>query len=122
MATTHRAFKWKLQLLTLYYGMIDARTPFFTKLPALLALAYLISPIDIIPDFIPVAGYIDDLLIAPLLLNLSFKLLPQQVLISSQVKAKKKNLLLTFLFIIAILLMIALIIALFFILKKIFWY
>src|SRR5882672_10724796 len=91
MAITHRTFKWKQQLLVLYYGMIDQRTPFFAKLPAIMALTYIISPVDFIPDFIPFAGYIDDLLIAPLLLNLSVKLLPQQVLASSRIKAKQKN-------------------------------
>ena len=122
MAITQRAFKWKQQLLVLYYGMIDQRTPFFVKLPAIAAVIYILSPVDFIPDFIPFAGYIDDLLIAPLLLNLSLRLLPTQVLATSQVKARKKNILLTIAIIISIVLILLLVATLFITLKKIFWY
>ena len=122
MAITQRAFKWKQQLLVLYYGMIDQRTPFFVKLPAIAAVIYILSPVDFIPDFIPFAGYIDDLLIAPLLLNLSLRLLPTQVLATSQVKARRKNIWLTIAIIISIVLILLLVAALFISLKKIFWY
>jgi len=122
MAATTRTFKWKLQLLTLYYGMIDQRTPFFAKLPALAALVYIVSPVDFIPDFIPFAGYIDDLLIAPLLLNLSIKMLPSQVLATSQVKAKRKNIKLVIAIIASSILVLLVIAMLFFALKKVFWY
>ncbi len=58
------------------------------KLLALLSLLYLLSPIDLIPDFIPFIGYLDDLVIVPLLLHLSFILLPASVVASSRLKAK----------------------------------
>ena len=122
MPTPQRAFRFKQQLLILYYGLVDARTPFYVKLPAIAALIYIVSPVDFIPDFIPFAGYIDDLLIAPLLLNLSIKLLPVQVRETSLVKARKKNILLTIAIIVAMLLVLLLIVALFISLKKIFWY
>ncbi len=122
MAVTSRSFKWKLQLLTLYYGMIDQRTPFFAKIPALAALLYIVSPVDFIPDFIPFAGYIDDLLIAPLLLNLSIKMLPSQVLATSQVKAKRKNIKLIIPIVASIVLVLLVITMLFFALKRVFWY
>jgi len=102
--------------------MIDQRTPFFAKLPALAALVYIVSPVDFIPDFIPFAGYIDDLLIAPLLLNLSIKMLPSQVLATSQVKAKRKNIKLVIAIIASSILVLLVIAMLFFALKKVFWY
>ena len=60
-----RAGKWKNQILVLYYGLTDPRTPFYSKLPALAALFYLLSTIDLIHDFVPLAVYLDDLIIVP---------------------------------------------------------
>ena len=121
MANTRRTFKWKQQLLVLYYGMTDSRTPFYVKIPALVSLLYLISPIDFIPDFIPFAGYLDDLIIVPLLLKISIKLLPQQVRDSSHIKARQKHHKLIIAFVIAMIGILLLITALFISLKKIFW-
>ena len=61
------------EIFVLYFGIRDPRTPFHAKLIAWAALAYLLSPIDLIPDFIPVAGYLDDLVIVPLLLHAAFR-------------------------------------------------
>ena len=58
------------------------------KFIAFFSLAYLISPIDLIPDFIPVAGYLDDLVIVPLLLHIAFRLLPAEVKASCWEKAR----------------------------------
>ncbi|HEV3251953.1 MAG TPA: YkvA family protein [Puia sp.] len=77
----------KKQLLVLYFGLKDSRTPFYAKIPAILSVVYLISPIDLIPDFIPFFGYLDDLIIVPLLLNLSIRLFPGPVREASQLKA-----------------------------------
>ena len=78
------------QLLVLYFGLKDSRTPFYAKIPALFSVVYLVSPIDIIPDFIPFVGYLDDLIIVPLLLNLSIRLFPAPVREASQIKAVKE--------------------------------
>jgi uncharacterized membrane protein YkvA (DUF1232 family) len=78
------------QLLVLYFGLKDSRTPFYAKIPALFSVVYLISPIDLIPDFIPFVGYLDDLIIVPLLLNLSIRLFPISVREASQIKAVKE--------------------------------
>jgi len=56
----------KRQTLTLYYATRDARTPWYAKAVAGLIVAYAISPIDLIPDFIPVLGYLDELVLLPL--------------------------------------------------------
>ena len=72
--------------MLLYFGCRDERTPLYARLPAIISLIYLISPIDLIPDFIPFAGYVDDLIIVPLLLHLSFRLLPAEVKEASRLK------------------------------------
>ena len=54
----------------------DKRTPWYAKLIALLVAGYAISPIDLIPDFIPVLGYLDDVIIVPLGIMLAVRLIP----------------------------------------------
>jgi len=58
----------------------DPRTPWFAKILALAVAAYAVSPIDLIPDFIPVLGYVDDILIVPLGIMLVVKLIPPDVM------------------------------------------
>jgi len=70
----------KRNLLTLYYAMKHPRTPWPAKLMAGLVIGYAVSPIDLIPDFIPVIGYLDDLLLLPLGIWLVFKLTPVAVI------------------------------------------
>jgi uncharacterized membrane protein YkvA (DUF1232 family) len=96
---------WMLQkeVLILYYGLRDKRTNALAKLPALLSVIYLISPIDLIPDFIPFFGYLDDLIVVPLLLNLSIKFLPRLVREESILKAARNKRKLQFAFILIIL-------------------
>ncbi len=80
---------FKPEILILYYALRDRRTPFYAKLPALLSLVYLLSPVDLIPDFIPVFGYLDDLVIVPLLLQVSVWLLPKEAKADSMLLAAK---------------------------------
>lgn len=58
----------------------DKRTPLTAKILIGLTIGYLLSPIDLIPDFIPIIGFLDDLIIVPLLISLSIKLIPIKVL------------------------------------------
>lgn len=78
-------------LLTFYFALKDLRTPWYAKLTALLSLIYLVSPADLLPDVIPFAGYIDDLVVVPFLLNISYKLLPTDVRLAAQQQAGRKN-------------------------------
>jgi len=66
-------------IYTLYLASKDPRVPLYVKILMVLIVAYALSPVDIIPDFIPLLGYIDDLIILPLGIYLVFKLIPEEV-------------------------------------------
>ena len=66
----------------------DPRTPFLAKAVGLMVAAYAFSPIDLIPDFVPVLGYLDDLILVPAGLWLALKLIPPQVLAEHRVAAE----------------------------------
>ena len=83
-----RAKRLKTDLPAVYMALRDARTPWFAKALALLTVAYALSPIDLIPDFIPVLGYLDDLLILPLLIAATIKLVPAEVLTDCRTRAQ----------------------------------
>jgi uncharacterized membrane protein YkvA (DUF1232 family) len=82
-----QARQLKQHALTVYYAARDPRTPILVRLLALLVAAYAFSPLDLIPDFIPVIGYLDDLLIVPLGLALVIRLTPPVVLEAARAKA-----------------------------------
>lgn len=64
--------------------------PWFAKLTAIAVVAYAVSPIDLIPDFIPVLGYLDDLLIVPLGIYITIQLTPKAVLSDAREKARER--------------------------------
>jgi uncharacterized membrane protein YkvA (DUF1232 family) len=72
---------------TLYLVARDARTPWHAKLLAVVVVGYALSPIDLIPDFIPVLGYLDDLILIPLGIWLALKLVPPEVITESRARA-----------------------------------
>ena len=78
----------KAQLLTLWFARSHPDTPWYAKALAVLVAAYAFSPIDLIPDFIPVIGYLDDLIIVPLGIWLALRLIPRHVLDESRRKAE----------------------------------
>ena len=77
--------------LVAYYAARDPRTPRLVRLLAVLIAAYALSPIDLIPDFIPVLGYLDDIVLVPLGLALVVKLLPPPVLASARDQAQRAS-------------------------------
>jgi uncharacterized membrane protein YkvA (DUF1232 family) len=83
--------KWakslKQQTLVVYFAARDPRTPWFVRLLALAVAAYALSPIDLIPDFIPVLGCLDDLILVPLGLALVVHLTPADVMASAREQA-----------------------------------
>jgi uncharacterized membrane protein YkvA (DUF1232 family) len=74
------AKKLKQELFVLYLSYKDQRTPWHAKAVAICVVAYAFSPIDLIPDFIPILGYLDDLIIVPLGISLALKLIPPMVI------------------------------------------
>ncbi|WP_420839554.1 YkvA family protein [Dechloromonas hankyongensis] len=83
----HWARQLKQQTLTVYFAARDPRTPWFVRVLALLVAAYALSPIDLIPDFIPVIGYLDDLLLLPLGIALVVRLTPPEIIAEARAKA-----------------------------------
>ena len=75
------------QVLTLWFSRSHPDTPLAAKLMAACVVAYAFSPIDLIPDFIPVLGYLDDLIIVPAGIYLALRLIPEHVLEDSRVRA-----------------------------------
>ncbi|MFQ3250537.1 MAG: uncharacterized membrane protein YkvA (DUF1232 family) [Glaciecola sp.] len=79
--------KLKLHTLTVYFAARDPDMPILVRLLAISVTAYAFSPIDLIPDFIPVIGYLDDLVIIPLGLALVIRFTPPKVMESARLKA-----------------------------------
>ena len=83
--------KWakelKQQTLVVYFAARDPRTPWLVRVFALFIAAYALSPIDLIPDFIPILGYLDDLVIVPLGLMLVLRRVPHEVMLDARAKA-----------------------------------
>ena len=84
-----QAKQLKQQTLTVYFAARDPRTPLLVRALAVFVAAYALSPIDLIPDFIPVIGYLDDLLLVPLGLALVVRLTPPEVLESARAQAQQ---------------------------------
>jgi uncharacterized membrane protein YkvA (DUF1232 family) len=76
-----------LSILYIAYKRKDV--PITAKIIVVIAVVYALSPLDLIPDFIPVLGYLDDLIILPLLIYLSIKLIPKNIFDECKEKAKE---------------------------------
>lgn len=74
-----RAKKLKTDIPAVFLCLKDGDTPLSAKLAAALAVGYALSPIDLIPDFIPVLGYLDDVILLPALIALTIRLIPREV-------------------------------------------
>lgn len=79
MNLKERAKKLKRDIPTLFLSLKDAETPFPAKIFALITVVYALSPIDLIPDFIPFLGYLDDIILLPALISLTIKLIPKEI-------------------------------------------
>jgi uncharacterized membrane protein YkvA (DUF1232 family) len=84
-----KARQLKLETYALYLAYRDPRTPWVARLVALCVAGYAFSPIDLIPDPIPVLGYLDDLVILPLGVLLALKLVPGEVMVDCRRKAEE---------------------------------
>lgn len=75
--------------VTLWFAYRHPGTPWFAKALAAFVVAYALSPIDLIPDFIPVLGYVDDVLLLPALIALNIRLIPADVLHDCRAQADR---------------------------------
>jgi uncharacterized membrane protein YkvA (DUF1232 family) len=79
----------KRDVLALYLSVRDKRVPWYAKLVAGCVVAYALSPLDLIPDFIPVLGLFDDLLLLPLGIALAVRLIPPDIMEENRQKASQ---------------------------------
>ena len=79
MSLKEKAKQLKTDIPAVFLALKDKKTPWYAKVFAALTVAYALSPIDFIPDFIPVLGYLDDLIILPMLVALTIKFIPKNV-------------------------------------------
>lgn len=84
-----RARHLKAETFALYLAARDPRTPWYAKLFVAGIVAYAFSPIDLIPDFVPVLGYLDDLILIPIGIALAIKLIPHPVLAECRERAQE---------------------------------
>jgi len=85
-----RAKRLKREIYAPYLACKDPRTPWYVRVFGALILGYALSPIDLIPDFIPVVGYLDDLVIVPAGIAFLIKMIPKEVLEECRAKAKSQ--------------------------------
>jgi uncharacterized membrane protein YkvA (DUF1232 family) len=90
-----RARRWaqtiKRDVVAVWIAARDPRVPWYAKAVALAVAAYALSPIDLIPDFIPVLGYLDDLIIVPLGILLVVKLIPAELMAEFRAEAARRD-------------------------------
>jgi len=80
----------KAETYALFLAYKDPRTPWYAKIVLLIVIGYALSPIDLIPDFIPVIGSLDDLILVPLGIAVAIRLIPRNVLRECREKAKER--------------------------------
>jgi len=87
MNLKEKAKSLKLDIPALFIAMKRSDTPIAAKILAGITVGYALSPIDLIPDFLPVLGFLDDLIILPMLVTLTVKMIPRNILDESRIEA-----------------------------------
>ena len=80
---------FKRDVMTLWFALGHPLTPWYVRVLAALLTAYALSPVDLIPDFIPVLGYLDDLIVVPLGVWLLMRIVPAPVVLDSRARAEQ---------------------------------
>ena len=83
-----RARQLKQETYAMYLALRDPRVPWYARLVAACVVGYAFSPIDLIPDFVPVLGYLDDLIIVPLGIALALKMIPADVMAECRARSQ----------------------------------
>ena len=78
----------KSEIIAVYFSLKHNRTPLYAKIIAVIVVGYALSPIDLIPDFIPILGYLDDFILLPLGLMLAISLIPADIMRECREQAK----------------------------------
>lgn len=78
MSLKERAYRLKSDIPAVFLALKAKETPWYVKVCAAITVAYALSPIDLVPDFIPVLGYLDDVILLPLLVALTVKFIPKE--------------------------------------------
>lgn len=84
-----KARQLKLEIYAIYLAYRDPRVPLVARIFAACVVGYAFSPIDLIPDPIPILGYLDDLILIPLGITLALKMIPIEVMVEARLKAQK---------------------------------
>lgn len=84
-----RAIQLKLEVYAIYLAYRDPRVPWYARVFAACVVGYAFSPIDLIPDPIPILGYLDDLILIPLGVKAALSMIPECVMAESREKAQK---------------------------------
>ncbi len=79
----------KIEIYALYLAYRDPRVPWYAKAFVALVVGYAFSPIDLIPDFIPVLGYLDDLVLIPLGVAVALKMIPEKIMEDCRIRSKE---------------------------------
>ena len=79
----------KIEIYALYLAYRDPRVPWYAKALVAVVVGYAFSPIDLIPDFIPVLGYLDDLILLPLGVAAALKMIPEEVMADCRSRSKE---------------------------------
>jgi len=86
-----KASELKIQIYALYLAYRDPRTPRYASVFTALVVGYAFSPIDLIPDFVPVLGYLDDLVLLPIGVIIVLRLIPTEIMMEYQARARDQN-------------------------------
>ena len=84
-----RASAMKRDVAALALAYKDPRTPWYARVFSAVVIAYLLSPVDLIPDFIPILGYLDDLLLIPLGIAAAIRMIPPEVMVDARRRASQ---------------------------------
>ncbi len=85
-----KARQLKRETYVLFLAYKNPATPWYAKVFGAVVVAYAFSPIDLIPDFIPILGYLDDLILVPLGIALALKMIPEEVLMAARAQADQE--------------------------------
>ncbi len=89
MSLKEKIIQLKNKIAAIFFALKRPDTPKLAKVVAAITVGYALSPIDLIPDFIPVLGYLDDIIILPLLIALCVKLIPTHIMLVCEQQAKE---------------------------------